>query len=577
MGSIATSFSIKDTPVENLRPLKVRVIGAGYSGIYLGIRIPQRLRNVDLRIYEKNDGIGGTWWENRYPGCACDIPSHSYQYSFDPNPNWSAFYAPAEEICEYLHGIAEKYGVLRYVRTSHKIISCVWDENIKKWKLAIQLTKTGEIFHEEADVLISARGGLNEISWPKIPGLESFEGEVMHSAAWNQDYDFTNKNVGVIGGGSSSIQIVPKLQEVVSKLSCFVRSRTWISNPFGDNAMAKLGLDPETIEFSSEQREVFQNNPQKFLEFRKIIETDGNTIHGVTFKGSEMQNGAVQAFRAMMKQRLAKKPEIVDALTPSFAVGCRRLTPGPGYLEALVEDNVDFISTKISSISPSGIVLETGEEIKIDALVCATGFKTGAPPPFSVVGKNHITLEQRFTPIPESYLTMTVDGFPNFFMMLGPNSAIGSGSLTMMIETEGDYIVKCIRKLQKEDYLSMMPKAERVADFQAFIQEYFSKTVYMDDCNSWYRSEGGKGSQIVGLWPGSTLHCLEAMRAPRWEDFDFESKADNRLRWLGNGWSETMFEGRGDPAWYLEPRFVDKPMERCPEDDEMLKMRPFSH
>lgn len=293
-------------------------------------------------------------------------------------------------------------------------------------------------------------------------------------------------------------------------------------------------------------------------------------------RDSPLQAHVVKEFRAMMKTRLAKKPQIVDALTPSFAVGCRRLTPGPGYLEALVEDNVDFISEKIANINPSGIELESGKQIDLDVLVCATGFDAAAPPT-GIIGREGMSLEQRFKPFPETYISIAVDHFPNYFMMLGPNAGIGTGSLTMILETQGDYIVKCIRKLQKEDYLTMMPKPERVADFQQFIQEYFTKTVYMDDCNSWYRSEGGKGDRIVGLWPGSTLHCLEAMRAPRWEDFEFEAKDENRLKWLGNGWSETMLEGKGDPAWYLEPRFVDKPTENHPEEDETLKMRPFSH
>ncbi|KAH8820421.1 flavin-binding monooxygenase [Xylogone sp. PMI_703] len=584
MGSTAPPLTLKEEPIENLRPLKVRIIGAGYSGIYLGIRIPQRLRNVDLKIYEKNDGVGGTWWENRYPGCACDIPAHSYQYSFDPNPNWSAFYAPAKEICEYLTSRAEKYGATRFVKLSHKVTDCTWDDSIKKWKITVENTKTKEIIKEDCDVLISARGALNDIAWPNIPGFNTFKGEVMHSAAWNQEYDFKNKRIGVIGGGSSSIQIVPSLQKVEgARLSCFVRSRTWISNPFGDGAMLKLGLDPNSLDFTKEQIEEFNKNPEKFLKFRKTIEADGNTIHGVSFRGHEVQNGAKTAFADMMRQRLAKKPEIFESLVPAFGVGCRRLTPGPGYLEALVEDNVDFINDRIKQITPSSVVLENGKSIDLDVLVCATGFNTSAPPPFHVNGKNGISLQQRFKPHPETYLTMSVDGFPNFFMMLGPNSAIGSGSLTMMIETEGDYIVKCIRKLQKEDYVTMMPKRERVQDFSEYIDAYFSKTVYMDECHSWYRSEGGHGNRVSGLWPGSALHCLEALRAPRWEDFEYESLHPNGLRWLGSGWSVTHIKDKdgnfgGDPAWYLEPSQVDAPPAPRPEEDERYtKLRPWSY
>jgi hypothetical protein len=291
-----------------------------------------------------------------------------------------------------------------------------------------------------------------------------------------------------------------------------------------------------------------------------------------------------------MRQRLASKPEIADFLIPSFGIGCRRATPGPGYLEALVEDNVDFITDKISSVTPNGVQLETGHEVALDVLVCATGFETSRGPPFPIVGRGGLTLKERFTPFHEAYLSLAVDSFPNHFMLLGPNSAIGSGSLTIMIEGQGDYIIKCIRKLQKEDYATITAKRERVDDWNEYCREYFKKTVYADKCHSWYKSEGGDGDIVTGLWPGSTLHAVEALRAPRWEDYDWESRDGpraNMLRWLGNGSSITHTkteegqgdgqEYQGDPAWYIEPRFVDIPPEHEPEQDEEFKMRPFSH
>lgn len=200
MGSLRTPpVTLKDEPIENQRPLKVRVIGAGYSGIYLGIRIPQQLRNIDLEIYERNEGVGGTWWINRYPGCACDIPAHSYQYSFAPNPDWSAFYAPREEICAYLTRTAEKYGVMRFVRLRHEVESCVWSEPEKKWKLTVRNLTTGTVLEDDANVVISARGMLTEPAWPEIAGLGSFDGQVMHSARWNEEFIPTSpsNSVGV--------------------------------------------------------------------------------------------------------------------------------------------------------------------------------------------------------------------------------------------------------------------------------------------------------------------------------------------------------------------------------------------
>ncbi|KAI0456718.1 flavin-binding monooxygenase [Xylaria acuta] len=582
-------FKLKNVPLDSHRRMKVRVVGAGYSGIYLGIRIPQRLRNVDLQIYEKNEGVGGTWWVNRYPGVACDIPAHSYQYTFNPNPNWSSFYAPGSEICAYLEATAKKFGAMRFVKLSHEVISCTWDNNTKRWILDVRRTDTGEVFRDDADVLIAARGSLSNPSWPDIPGLKDFAGEVMHSAAWNDDYDFRDKRIGIIGNGSSAIQIVPSLQKVEgTQLSCFVRSKTWITNPFGDVVMNKLGLDPKQLDFTPEQRQEFAQNPEKLFNFRKEIELDGNTIHEVSFRDSGMQRGGMALFRAAMQQRLAPKPEIAEFLIPSFGIGCRRATPGPGYLEALSESNVDFITERIAAVTSSGVRLVSGREVPLDVLVCATGFQTSKAPPFPIAGRGGLTLAERFTPFPEAYLSLAVDSFPNYFMMLGPNSAIGSGSLTSILESEGDYIVKCVRKLQKEDYATMTVKPERVRDWREYCHEYFKDTVYAEKCNSWYKSDGGTGDRIIGLWPGSTLHAMEALRAPRWEDFEWESRDANRLRWLGNGWSvthtkaedEARSNGReyqGDPAWYIEPRFVDVPLEQRPEDDEGFKMRPFSH
>lgn len=269
-------------------------------------------------------------------------------------------------------------------------------------------------------------------------------------------------------------------------------------------------------------------------------------------------------------------------MTPSFAPGCRRLTPGVGYLEALAENNVDFITTGIKRITSKGIELEDGRHVEVDALVCATGFHASQAPPFPIEGKDGRSLSARFKPFPESYLSLAVDGFPNYFMMLGPNSAIGTGSLTMMIENMGDYIVKCVRKLQKENLATMCIKQSSVEDFSRYRDEYFQKTVYLDECRSWYRSEGGKGSKITGLWPGSTLHAIEAMRSPRWEDWEYVQDSHggekgHTLSWLGNGWSTLEVEEGKDVAYYLEPEFLDLPAAPLPEESKLQQMRPFSH
>lgn len=288
-----------------------------------------------------------------------------------------------------------------------------------------------------------------------------------------------------------------------------------------------------------------------------------------------MQRAFVANFSKVTEEKLGKRPDLLESFSPAFGVGCRRITPGPGYLEALCGDNVELITGNIDSINESGLLVNS-RQVNVDVLVCATGFNTSAIPPFPVIGRKGATLAQKFKPFPQTYLSLAVDDFPNYFIMLGPNSGIGAGSLNPILEAEGDYIIKCIRKLQKEDYLSIVPKRERVDDFSDYVGEYFKKTVYMDECKSWYKTKGGMGNRISALWPGSLLHLMETLRAPRWEDFDFESKDANRLRWLGNGFSVCL-TGGGDPSFYLNPGEVDVPPAATPEADVRYKARPFSH
>ncbi|KAF2762292.1 FAD/NAD(P)-binding domain-containing protein [Pseudovirgaria hyperparasitica] len=571
------SYHLCDAPVENFRPVKVLVIGAGYSGILCGIRIPERIRNVDVAIYDKNSGIGGAWYENRYPGCACDVPSHSYQYSFEPNPEWTSLYAPANEIRQYLTRTAKKYGVDRFIKLNHKVTRCRYNGDTGKWHLTIVNLLSGQISEDVGDILISGRGNLNSISWPKIKGLETFKGELMHSASWNVNYDFTAKRIGVIGSGSSAIQIIPQLQKVPgARLSCFIRSPTWISPPFGQQLWDTLGM--KGTEIPEELRETLKMDPAEYLKFRLRIEEYGNSIHGSTFRGSPQQTASQADFEAYMKSKLADRPDILNTLRPSFSPGCRRLTPGPGFLEALTEPNVQVIKDEIREIEFNGIRTADGTLHRMDALVCATGFDTGAAPPFPVEGEGGTLLQAKWKDRPTNYLSVAVDEFPNHFMMLGPNAAIGSGSLTMMIEGANDYIVKCIRKIQKENIKSMVVKAARVRDFTAYVDAYFEKTVYTEECRSWYKKNG----KVVGLWPGSTLHCLESLRSPRWEDFEYEYIGEsrgvevNRMAWLGNGWSERQLEKK-DLAWYLYPEFQEVPAPGKPEESERYRIRPFSH
>lgn len=325
-----------------------------------------------------------------------------------------------------------------------------------------------------------------------------------------------------------------------------------------------------------QDREKFLVDDQTYHRFRKAIEDDVNAAHPLSLKGSLVSEAARKEFTTLMRARLAKRPELADFLIPSFAPLCRRLTPGPGFLEALTEDNVRPIMTPISKINRSGVILADGSDIELDVLVCATGFDAGGAPLYPVIGSQGLSLQDRYQDYPEAYLGMTVDGFPNLFLMLGANSGVGSGSLTKIIEAQGDYIIKCVRKLQKEDIGAMELSGRAMRDWIRHIKSYFQRTVYLDDCKSWYR----KNDRIIGLWPGSTLHAIETMRAPRWEDFDWkyanEDPEHNRLGWLGNGTTQNDETG-ADRSWYIEPEYVDVPSAPFPEQTKKYTKVPFSH
>jgi cation diffusion facilitator CzcD-associated flavoprotein CzcO len=392
-------------------------------------------------------------------------------------------YAPSWEIRDYLTGAAKKYGADRFIKLQHKVIGASWNEQEGKWYVKVEKANS-EVFEDTSDIIVSARGNLNNKQWPDTPGLWDFKGEIMHSAAWNQDYDFRNKRIGIIGSGSSAIQIVPKLQaKDGAKLNCFIRNRTWISPPLAQGTQDKWGL--EAFDFKPAQIEKFKNDHVGWREFRMDVEADANNIHAVTIKGTEMQKGAQVAFDQGMKDRLKKKPEYYEWLRPGFSPGCRRLTPGPGFLEALVEDNVSYIKDRIQKIEPNGVVTEDGTLHEIDVLCCATGFYASTAPPFPVTGIDGVKMNDHWQERATNYLSLATDKFPNYFFMLGPNGAIGEGSLTMMIESTGDYITKAIRKIQKDNIKSMSIKPERVKDFLQYCDTYFKGTVYSEECRSW--------------------------------------------------------------------------------------------
>ncbi|KAL7277473.1 hypothetical protein ACG7TL_008394 [Trametes sanguinea] len=583
--SEARPYTLGDYCIDEYRPIRVVVVGAGFSGITAGVRFQQKIPNVSLAIYEKSAGVGGTWFNNKYPGLTCDIPSICYQLTFQEKRDWSAFYAPGAEIREYLEGIVEKYKLKKYIKLQHEVIHAQYDESAGKWHVRVRRinTESGDFeeFEDVADVLLTAFGSLSRWKWPDIEGLETFKGELHHSAGfdpsdktWQEVAEaWKDKTVGVIGVGSSALQLVPALQPRVKKLYNYVRGKTWLAVPFASNVFADL------LQRDAQSAEDFRYTPEEMERFKNDEEFYKN------YRGTPMQVMAQQIFRENMEKKLAKKPWILEKLLPDFPVACRRLTPGPGYLEALVEDNVDFISSPIKRVTEKGIETEDGERQDIDVLFCATGYDTTFQLPFKIIGRNGVEISEKWKPHPVSYLSVAVDGFPNLFMSLGPNSAVGSGSLLALMEYQVMYAVQVTAKLQRERLKSIEVKPEAVRDFDQYIDAYFPKSVYSEKCRSWYKG-GREEGRVVGLWPGqhlcfyddfgfaynysragSTLHALKALSHPRWEDYNYElaDPVKNRLYWLGDGQTYAEKTLTGDRAWYLREPYLDiPPGERTP-------------
>ncbi|KAH7030578.1 uncharacterized protein B0I36DRAFT_242765 [Microdochium trichocladiopsis] len=551
---VRAEYNIVEQPIGTRRPLRVVCMGAGYSGLMMAIMFNEKMMgaNATLQIYEKNTDIGGTWLENRYPGCRCDIPAHNYSYSFEPKPDWPGYYATSEQIFGYMKDVEKKYKCAKYIKCNHRINSAIWNERKSKWEFKVQNSDGVEI-SDEADVFINAGGVLNNWKWPNINGLDTFKGKLCHSAKWDDSYDFTDKRVAVIGIGSSGIQIVPQLSKVCASMDVHVRTQTWISPAPGINE--PTANDPEMDEdynFSEKALAEF-SDPRVLRDYRAAIMDRRIENFHRAIADSEVQTKAVQMFKTSMSDRLgktAKGRKALDLLLPSFPVGCRRQTPGPGFLEALVQDNIETEWDNIDTITPTGMRFKDGRVAEYDVIVCATGFDTSFKPSFPIIGRNGISLAQKWTEdLPKAYFGICVPDMPNYFSFIGPNSPISNGSLVLGVQITAMYVHKFLDKLQTEGYSSVEVRTDANEDYNEHLQRYLERTVWTRGCRSWYK-RGTVDGPVVAIYGGTSFHFMEAIKNPRWEDFDMRRTPEhqgNRFAYLGNGFTlrETRKESVG--------------------------------
>ncbi|KAI0976925.1 hypothetical protein F4678DRAFT_129251 [Xylaria arbuscula] len=524
-------------PIHVERHIRVVIIGAGASGLLVAYKLQKNFKNIDFTIYEKNPAVAGTWYENRYPGCACDVPAHNYTWSFEPKVDWSSVYPPAKEAYEYFNGFAQKYNLHQYVRLQHQVIGAYWNNSTDGYDITVKNQANQQVVSDHCDILINAGGVLNHWRWPNITGLDNYKGILLHTANWDETVELEGKNVGLIGNGSSGIQILPAIREKCSKVTTFIRNPTWVS--------PTQGLEQRL--FSKEEKSTFENQSGALLEYRKNIENGLNGAFSLFLKNHKLQEETRAYIHGQMIEKLGDT-DLLSKLIPSVSLGCRRLTPGVNYLESLTQPNVEVVFGSIDSLTELGCICDDGKEYPIDVFICATGFDTNFRPRFPIVSHTGENLQDQWAKDPQSYLGVAAAGFPNYLTILGPNSPIGNGPVLYGVETQVDWICRFIDQYQTTNIKMFVPKEEAVRDFIQYKDYFMNRTVWTDPCHSWYKNRGD--GKVTALWPGSTLHYVECMKKIRLDDFEV-TYAGNRFAWLGNGYSQTELDETADWSYYI--------------------------
>lgn len=555
------SYKIREEPLGSTKPIRIVLIGAGASGLNMIRTLRLGLTNFELVAYEKNENIGGTWFENRYPGCRCDVPSHNYQFSWRPNHEWSNFFSPAKEIQEYLCKVCDEEGMRDAIKTSHRVSSARWNEEKGIWNITVRNEKTNEEFDDYATFLLDGTGVLNNWTWPDVEGLQDFQGTLIHTARWPEDFDHRGKVVAVIGNGSTGVQLVPELQPGVAKLYHIVRTPTWVIPPrrqamlvMGNakDILSEIELD-EKENFSEATIARFRSDPEFYRRFVKGIEREVNNGFPMILKDGPVQAFARAKVVEYMTALLGGDKELCAKLIPTYPLGCRRITPAPGYLQSLVQPNVSVITEGMKRIVTEGIELDSGEVLKVDAIICATGFNLSFCPRFPLVGRKGNLQESWRQEVPKAYMSCAVAGLPNYFTFLGPNGPIGHGSVFTLTEHIAKYIASIIQKCQTESIKAIVPSEAAVNDYFEHITAFMPRTAWASTCRSWFKG-GKEDGPVLALHPGSRIHffhMLERFRGEDWE-YVYDNARQNRFEYLGNGFSTKELDPSVDSTWYLD-------------------------
>jgi cyclohexanone monooxygenase len=478
--------------------LSVGVIGAGPGGLALGIFL-KKAGFRDFTIFDREDGVGGTWRINTYPGLACDVKSHLYSFSFDLNPNWSRLWSGQAEILQYFEDCARRYSLAPHLRLNTEIVSAHWDSAANNWELT---TSTGQC--HRFDVVVSAIGLFTRPVMPDLPEEEPFTGTVMHSARWDHTVPIEGKHVAILGTGSTAAQLLPELAKTAEQVYSIQRSPTWV--------MPK----PDRL-YTDRERWVLANIPlaKKIYRTRLWLRSESNI--------SVIENGSdkTHQFKALAENLLEStvaNQELRRKLTPDTPLGCKRLVFSSDFIPALTRPNVEVVSSPARALRSRSLVTDDGNEFDVDVVVCATGYAAADYlGQINVVGEDGQNLQDRWRDGAHAYLGMAVPGFPNFFMLYGPNTNVGSNSVIFMLEAQAHYVVRALTHMRRKGKQYIAVREPAMREFLDKIDRWMVGTVWTTRCNNYFRNASGR---VVTQWPRSARAFWSMTRRFRAADYD---------------------------------------------------------
>ena len=486
-----------ETP-ETVQHVRVAVVGSGFGGLGAAVRL--RKEGIhDFVVLERAGSVGGTWRDNSYPGCACDVPSHLYSFSFAPNPDWPRTFSGQPEIRAYLERIADTFGLRPHLRFDHEVLGARWDADAAHWELE---TSHGRY---TAEVLVAACGPLSDPAVPDLPGLDGFPGKVFRSARWDHDYDLTGKRVAVVGTGASAIQIVPVIQPKVDRLVLFQRTPPWV--------MPRMDRDITAVE-----RRLYRRVPAVQRALRGALWGIREYQVGAFVKRPVLLKAAERLARFNLEQHI-KDPALRAGLTPDYRFGCKRVLLSNTYYPALAQPNAEVVASGLKEVRGSTVVAADGTEREVDAIVFGTGFHvTDMPIGSRITGAAGRTLAEEWGDGMAALRGTTVSGFPNLLFVIGPNTGLGNSSMVLMIESQLNYLADYLRRLDTLGLRALDATASAQRRWNDEVQRRMTRTVWnTGGCRSWYLDAGGRNTV---LWPGTTAHFRRETRTVELSEYD---------------------------------------------------------